>query len=489
MTEVIGQGGYGCVHKPPLQCEEDGVDYSNSVSKILNDQDADDEMREFEAIETVDPNHKFHLGKPVRCKPAATLENLQAVQKCKDQTYGKSKRKLFDDNALADNLSLFIMKDGGPDLFHLAPHLQDTPLNEVEDFWIEAHRLFVAIIQVASKGYVLVDVKPENIVYNPVRKRIAFIDFGLMRSREYLMEAPRSPHWSYPVECHFYNNPAADTTYDLLWRDSNLKSRIMQKKGNHYFPDDFLNAVLPVHPYPDEEFTEKGVLRRLKNDLKELARNARNTPYAEFYKKSLDTFDLYGLGMSLLEAWKFSRVLETGVLDYKTLQRFLYACITPNLAERLTMDEALDAYEDLLQPLLTQRSLEIIDHEIIGTGETESSTDKIDHDLVMKTCPPGKRLNRANRCIKIPVPKCPSWKQWNEDRTKCVTIQNCKDFQELSRHTKRCVKRCTPHQDRYIDLYPDTVKNKNRCVTVRCPPGKFMNHKTKRCNKVRGSSF
>jgi hypothetical protein len=259
----------------------------------------------------------------------------------------------------------------------------------------------------------------------------------------------------------------------------------MQKKVNHYFPDDFLNAVLPVHPYPDEEFTKEGVLRRLKNDLKELARNARNTPYAEFYNKSLDTFDLYGLGMSLLEAWKFSRVLETGSLDYKTLQRFLYACITPNLAERLTMNEALDAYEDLLRPLLAERSLEIIDHEITGTGETESSTEKLADDLVLKTCPPGKRLNRANRCIKIPVPKCPSWKQWNEDRTKCVTIQKCKDYQELSRHTKRCVKRCTPHQDRHINLYPDTVKNKNRCVTVRCPPGKFMNDKTKRCNKVR----
>jgi len=130
-----------------------------------------------------------------------------------------------------------------------------------------------------------------------------------MRQRAYLVNKPRSPHWSYPVECHFYNNPEGGTTYDLLWRDSNLKSRIMQKKVNHYFPDDFLNAVLPVHPYPDEEFTKEGVLRRLKNDLKELARNARNTPYAEFYNKSLDTFDLYGLGMSLLEAWKQRTVL------------------------------------------------------------------------------------------------------------------------------------------------------------------------------------
>ena len=34
IPEVIGEGSYGCVHRPSLECNRENINYKNKVSKI-----------------------------------------------------------------------------------------------------------------------------------------------------------------------------------------------------------------------------------------------------------------------------------------------------------------------------------------------------------------------------------------------------------------------------------------------------------------------
>ena len=473
--EVVGEGAYGCVHKPSLRCSEHGVDYNHSLSKILPNEDADDEVQKYAEFHEIDPANKFHLGTPYRCRPAATNQNIVAIGKCPDKEYGKQKQHLIVNGELNPNVSLLVMKDGGVDLHKFSNHqFSELSIPEVEDFWMAAHMLFNAIIAASANDIVLVDLKPDNMVYEAATKKLALIDFGLMNTREYLFENPRFPHWSYPVEANFYNNkhsdPEQSTKFNTLWSGTFNSTVNRPRSRSFYFRKNFLASVLPDENDADEEFTGKGMYARLQADLKKLARDAkaRVFDYATFYAKSVDTFDLYCVGMTLLECLRASKdKLRHSHLNYKTLQRLLYACITPDILERFTMEEALEAYEDFLQPLMQARNLKFVGHNILAN---------------QKPCPPGKRLNRANRCIKIPVPKCPAWKEWNSDHTKCVT--RCSEYQERTPHSTRCVKKCNPYQDRLGNVHAALTKGRNRCVTVKCPEGKSLNSATKRCRKI-----
>ena len=47
MSIVIGEGTYGCVHKPPLLCEGETVAENNKISKLMTTADATKEMKEY----------------------------------------------------------------------------------------------------------------------------------------------------------------------------------------------------------------------------------------------------------------------------------------------------------------------------------------------------------------------------------------------------------------------------------------------------------
>ena len=73
---VIGEGSYGCVHNPPLQCKGQSNDTNpNNVSKLLSKRDADKEMEEYKLISSADKHNEVHIGTPMSCKPRQTESN------------------------------------------------------------------------------------------------------------------------------------------------------------------------------------------------------------------------------------------------------------------------------------------------------------------------------------------------------------------------------------------------------------------------------
>ena len=71
--KVIGEGSYGCVHKPSLACKnKPNLSYKNKVSKVLRKKSAKDELKEYNNVNKADKKKDFYLGKPVSCDIANT---------------------------------------------------------------------------------------------------------------------------------------------------------------------------------------------------------------------------------------------------------------------------------------------------------------------------------------------------------------------------------------------------------------------------------
>ena len=83
IPKVVGEGTYGCVHKPALKCKdkEDKKD-PNQVSKLMIKKNANEELKEFKLIKKADKHDEYHLGNPGSCFPDDTLVNKMSIDKC-----------------------------------------------------------------------------------------------------------------------------------------------------------------------------------------------------------------------------------------------------------------------------------------------------------------------------------------------------------------------------------------------------------------------
>ena len=105
--KVIGEGAYGCVHKPSIHCKtkpNNKFDYKHYVSKLMLTKNAIDELNEFVVIKQYDPNNEYHLGTPEMCTPNITNPLVkQSILNCK---YINAER--VENNP--DDYKLFVVK-------------------------------------------------------------------------------------------------------------------------------------------------------------------------------------------------------------------------------------------------------------------------------------------------------------------------------------------------------------------------------------------
>ena len=217
MAQVIGEGSYGCVHKPQLLCRYKTVRKPNKISKLMTTANARTELGEYKTIDNIDPSNEYYLGKPATCYPDAKLQNMKDIRKCAE--IGPAVLQSFADPSMFDDYTLLIMEDGGMDLKKYGEMLDTLSVNEdniekVEKFWLEAHRIFLGLKTFLDNDVVHHDMKHPNIVYNETTNRIAFIDFGLMTKKSKIigdckhnMYGLGQFHWSFPWELYYLNRP------------------------------------------------------------------------------------------------------------------------------------------------------------------------------------------------------------------------------------------------------------------------------------------
>lgn len=355
--EFVSEGAYGCVHRPSLHCEPDvDMDYTNKVSKLMTTDNAKKELQEYVLIDRADPNHHFYLGKPKTCKLGIIPPNREPVQKCKsikDQVMKKP----------AD-YSLIILQDGGMDLNFFASMMADlpvTPINtqRIEMVWIELRRMFLGIQSFLKHGLVHYDMKDQNIVYNEAKRRCNFIDFGLMKQISEIKQLCLANqykyanfHWSYPFENRFLNEKDFEYIVNLPYEDVPTKTK-KTMNGLHTF---LQNITQETHKQDDHWLSifyyqihatsaEKQEHFTVFHDF--LANKIKQMTYSQFVDKCVQTFDVYGLGLTLLQFLHETRKFMDREF-YVQAKALFHQMITPDLTQRLYIQDALTGYDALL---------------------------------------------------------------------------------------------------------------------------------------------
>lgn len=341
MSKVIGEGTYGCVHKPSLQCKNKKID-KTKVSKLMTHYHANEELEEFDNISKVDKNNDFYLGIPDLCNPSTSKSNKKAINKCED----------FNSKNI-DDYSLLIMKDGGLTLEAFSDKMKNenkTNLNvkKMEMFWIECHRLILGLKKLNENDIIHHDLKPLNIVYNEDTNRLNFIDFGFMTKMSSIKEQARQSnypysvsHWYFPFEFMLINyndyirvaNKSKENRKDIL-------KNIMKNK------DHKITTNMKIF-YEESNNSKKFKLTNTRN-FYETILNINVEDYNKFLNKALDSFDVYGLGLSFMHVLEKTQHLISKSL-YDILNNLFSNMITASLDKRLLISDVLNEYEMILE--------------------------------------------------------------------------------------------------------------------------------------------
>ena len=395
-SKVIGEGAYGCVHKPSLKCKDNKIisDYNDKISKIMKDEHAQTEMLEYVGINKIDPDNKYHI-KPEKCSPNFSYEMKESVMKC------KSGKDIIKDK---DNYKLIVMKYGGPDLkqFFKNP-MEDMPENRerVSDFWIEAVDLFKAVQLFIKNGMIHHDLKPENIVYDENKHSVKIIDFGLLQKKDNIIEESKDSdywlsqfHFNFPPELFFYNKDRWDKTHEEEEEDLNETRDNTEKRIDLFFNsksrEEYLSSVDNFITYVKSEDLHPQLEDSIKEEFLDFVEGKnKRMNHDTLLKESIDTIDVYGLGLSLMYVLTHvNELMKPNII--KKLHELFMEMVQPDIRFRINIDNALRKYEGIIQTLPKRKQ----------TDEKESSPPY--KSKSQPQSPPYK--SKSPSLSKIPIP-------------------------------------------------------------------------------------
>ena len=360
VPEVIGEGAYGCVHKPSLVCDNKQLSYKKKISKIMLSKEAMKEFKEYAMISHIDKSNKYYVGMPTTCKVKPTTRAINAVNKCKH-----IKKKYFKKGTVKQGLSkmlLLVMNDGGRDLkYHasLFRKMQDTAetREKVRTFWVESLRFFRGIQTFQKYGIVHHDIKPQNLVYNAEAGRANFIDFGHMRNIAAEIEKCEQsdnwiydyPFWNYPFEIQFLNKVEY---MDFVNKSPKEKEHFINKFAedlNRNQDTKFVNAFRIFMEYMSHGKSKSNTIRicnKYISDFRETVMNQMKS-YEDFVKSSITSIDIYGLGMSLQYILSYTqRFMDRELVT--SLENCFYRMTTANMEKRYSTEESMSVFETAL---------------------------------------------------------------------------------------------------------------------------------------------
>jgi serine/threonine protein kinase len=475
IPDVIGEGGYGCVHKPSLKCKQQlnmTSKNKNKISKILFSTFAKKELKEYDKIGKIDKNENFYLGKPHDCAfDEKDAQNIKSLSKC------DSGEEMITSQR---DLTLLLMEDGGVNLELYANSFADNGstknhndnIKKIELFWVESFRLLLGIEKLLQHGLIHNDLKPQNIIYSEDKKRINFIDFGLMSSLNEIIDVSiknanpytKSMYWAYPIETILFNHTSFVNFMQMTHEE---REKFMMK-----ISDD--NALRTFFYYENTCMSDNDRMKMYLNDLYSFMMFNFKYPkindyvlskseyekehHRHFLMNSLSTIDIYGLGISFNYMLSKTRHLLSDNIN-REFSRLFYLMITPNPFKRIKIDCLINAYETILK----------------NNGLLEKYPHKISSSFLLS-----KEIeNKMNKIIKnIATSIEVNEKSIINDARKTVLELKCKHGKVYNPLTKKCVEPCKKGHIRNKDF---------KCTSKIHVGGKIRKTKTARRFRVRNS--
>jgi len=421
-SHVIGEGTFGCAHKPPMLCLDKQRRNKNDISKLMTTVNAIKELREFALIDAADKQKQFYLGKPSECKPARILSNIQAISRCPSGRFEPIKM---------DNYSLLVMKYGGQDLEQFGDEVRTwsktkVHVDAIELFWLEVVRLFYGLKVLHDNDILHHDIKQQNIVYDKATNRVNFIDFGFMEKKSVrIFDAKRSKswlgnkhHWSFPFECICWNKDDYMETANSGKNMSAYKAFSDSVANNCGY---FFYSTLNFNYNKTER--DNASMRIAKGAFKNILEfEETDDSYDRFVSKSIDTVDTYGLGIALMFLLHRSRHLLSDDF-YKKLGDICMNMLHPRIFLRATSEQLLAKYEEILTSsgLLEKHNKHIENHLIANNVSDEMKVAAEIANSTARLSIPHMDASTAAAATEI-VRECPVGKEFNPLTKRCVNI-------------------------------------------------------------------
>ena len=355
-SKVIGEGQYGCIHNPALKCKYKKIsNYNDKISKIMTKEAANEEMDEYSEINAVDPENKYHL-EPDECTPDDSIKIKEYVLKCK-----KGQTIISDFN----NYKLILMKYGGPDLKKIfTQNMKKTPDNRerISNFWEDALDLFKAVKLFLENGLIHHDFKPDNIVYNEQTNNLKVIDFGLLKKKEFIIQKSKESNYGFSI--FWFNFPPEMFLYDKIVYEGikefgkyNPNKTDMRTKIRVYFrgknEKDYTESIKFLMAYVKSEHQHPQFKENIINGFLDFVNYTISTRYEgglsheDFLRKSIDTIDSYGLGMTLMFVLvRVHHLMEKDLVQ--KLHTLFYNMFHPDLRKRMNINDALQQYDNII---------------------------------------------------------------------------------------------------------------------------------------------
>lgn len=530
---IIGEGSYGCIHKPSLKCDKEKINYTNKVSKVFTKQNALDEYKNFEKINDIDKKEMYHTKPTTLCDVKDTNKNKNAISKCNNYSiYSKALSKI-------DELKLLVIDDNGINLEEYVSELKKMPINKtstkkVQSLFIEMYTTIKGVQLFIENDIVHQDLKPSNLMYDKKKDKIWFIDFGLMDKISTRIDLSKKSknsygtcHWSYPFEASMYNankyNSASEKKifsfilkyfyggYTIDEAQVSIRDECARRIEHIKTFLSFINYNA-VHLNKYFHFMKEEIL----TDKME---------YSHFIETSYKTFDIYGLGITFL--YILHNLSKYITEEQSAIWGQLFArMVEPDVNKRIQIYDLLHEYEEKLFSFDYFTFTEKDPNKYIKNAKKGSlPTDiinkrvKIDDNIVDKVIHTESVYVTANceepNCNKISQLSNDKVKELVEDvvkeyvkgnktkkitsvgSTKCKETTKCKEGKEMNPKTKRCIKVCNPGYVRNVDFkcvkeIVDNIETRNNMKQALekvakkeelkvCPDGKELNPKTNRC--------
>jgi serine/threonine protein kinase len=248
----IGHGSYGCVYKPPLQCNTKRQTVQpwtkmypedHRITKLGSKENMLVERNQSKVMDEIDPKYEFHMptslceaGRAVTKYVAPkcdALTGLSMYRRTKDR-YEAPPSLSLSSPSLRSKLYLIQTEFGGVGVGRLVGTAQYTK-SEWADFFRSYGTLLGHIAHISKKDVLHMDLHSGNVLYDQQLRKCNLIDFGLtehltthtdqerIRFARKRCEQARY-HWSYPPEFGAVFGP----NYEQLWNASDIRTYVNQ---------------------------------------------------------------------------------------------------------------------------------------------------------------------------------------------------------------------------------------------------------------------
>ena len=321
----IGQGSYGCVLKPGINCYK-FLSNNNTIVKLFKEKEHYyQELVNQNKLEKLFKNNLNVIVKKIsNCQIRLDTYHYKIYENCKDLKY------LSPDTIIYQ----IIYEYGGIDLMYCGTTTKKcqkiiTFFNIFKNYKNILHALSI----LCKKGYIHHDVRNPNLLFNINNNMTKLIDFGFLADEnDYLNNTQkfalvyRYPNYHYPPELNLKN--FSELYYNML----NIINQYYNKSNNKKELYDIIILL--------KEFKAKFILILNSKTKKDIQK------YNKFFKPNFKKIDSYMIGVALLQLYIYCLIDNRSGLNYNQ-HNIVLKFIKKNISLRVRFRYSpITAYKD-----------------------------------------------------------------------------------------------------------------------------------------------